>query len=113
MPLEQVWLDEEYITAVRAHQTVVSSLCVEGSFLYSGSWDQSIKVGLSEAKYMALFECTWHRYLKLHTTVSSALVWLFGEVDLNDIGSRLEFVAVFINCEGCFQTSFKVSRLKK
>ncbi|CAM6093625.1 unnamed protein product [Calypogeia fissa] len=39
----QVWRDEECLTTVKAHDTVVSSVYVEGDFLYTGSWDEQIK----------------------------------------------------------------------
>jgi hypothetical protein len=41
---EQVWKDEECLTTVKAHDSVVSALYLEADYLYTGSWDEQIKV---------------------------------------------------------------------
>ena len=44
--LEQVWKDEICMNTIITHSGVISSLCISGDTLYSGSWDGTIKVRL-------------------------------------------------------------------
>eukprot|EP00250_Pteridium_aquilinum_P020630 c24891_g3_i1 orf=159-635(-) len=39
----QVWKDETCVNSIAAHDKTISSLCLNGDKLYSGSWDESIK----------------------------------------------------------------------
>lgn len=42
--LQQVWKDEIHVNTIAAHSRVISSLCISGDTLYSGSWDGTVKV---------------------------------------------------------------------